>query len=172
MTDDPQPNARPTTRPSLRSGGGTDSPQTKGKRFDIFLIDTGWNRAVSQAVREQVAHIAWLHPSESIYVLSYEQSAELLKLDPAAIGYDPTILVYDLYARPGTGRGAYRGFRLNLGLMRHPEQALARVQEFARFVATKRDVEQLDREVRRELHREGFDGLIRLLHESSSELLM
>ncbi len=127
---------------------------------------------MSKAVREQVAHLARLHPSESIYVLSYEQSAELLKLDPAAIGYDPTILVYDLYARPGTGRGAYRGFRLNLGLMRHPEQALARLQEFARFVATKRDAEHLDREVRRELHREGFDGLVRLLHESSSELLM
>ena len=70
---------------------------------------------MSKAVREQVSHMARLHPSESIYVLSYEQSAELLKLDPAAIGYDPTILVYDLYARPGTGKGAYRGFRLNLG---------------------------------------------------------
>jgi len=172
MSDDPRPIEPPTTRPSLRSGGGTDSPQTEGKRFDIFLIDTGWNRAVSQAVREQVEHIARLHPSESIYVLSYEQSAELLKLDPAAIGYDPTILLYDLYARPGTGRGAYRGFRLNLGLMRQPEQALARLQEFARFVATKRDSEQLDREVRRELHREGFDGLVRLLRESSGELLL
>ncbi|HMF35072.1 MAG TPA: hypothetical protein VKF17_00465 [Isosphaeraceae bacterium] len=172
MTDDPRPIEPPPARPSLRSGRGTDFPPPEGKRFDIFLIDTGWNRAVSQAVREQVAHLARLHPSESIYVLSYEQSADLLKLDPAAIGYDPTILFYDLYARPGSGRGAYRGFRLNLGLMRHPEQALARLQEFARFVATKRDSERLDREVRRELHREGFDGLVRLLHESSSELLM
>ena len=172
MTDDAPPIESPTTRPSLRSGGGTDLPPPEGKRFDIFLIDTGWNRAVSQAVREQVAHLAWLHPPESIYVLSYEQSAELIKLDPAAIGYDPTILLYDLYACPGTGTGAYRGFRLNLGLMRYPEQALARLQEFARFVATKRDCEQLDREVRRELHREGFDGLVRLLRESSSELLL
>ena len=172
MSDDPRPIEPPTTRPSLRSGGRTDTSQTKGKRFDMFLIDTGWNRAVSQAVREQVKHMARLHPSESIYVLSYEQSADLLKLDPAAIGYDPTILVYDLYARPGTGTGTYRGFRLNLGLMRYPEQALARLQEFGRFVAMKRDCERLDREVRRELRREGFDGLIRLLHESSSELLM
>ena len=54
--------------------------------------------------------------------LSYEQSADLLKLDPAAIGYDPTILLYDLYACPGTGTGAYRGFRLNLGLMRPPSK--------------------------------------------------
>ena len=171
MTDDPRPIEPPITRPSLRSGRETDLPPPEGKRFDIFLIDTGWNRAVSQAVREQVKHMARLHPSESIYVLSDEQSAELLKLDPAAIGYDPTILLYDLYARPGTGTGAYRGFRLNLGLMRHPEQALARLQEFARFIATKRDSEHLEREVRRELHREGFDGLIRLLHESSTELL-
>ena len=172
MSDDPRPIEPPTTRPSLRSGGGTDLPPPEGKRFDIFFIDTGWNRAVSKAVREQVEHIARLHSSESIYVLSYEQSADLLKLDPAAIGYDPTILVYDLYARPGTDTGAYRGFRLNLGLMRHPEQALARLQEFARFVATKRTAERLDREIRRELHREGFDGLVRLLRESSSELLL
>jgi len=172
MSDDPRPIEPPTARPSLRSGGGTDSPQTEGKRFDIFLIDTGWNSAVSQAVRDQVVHMARLHPSESIYVLSYKQSADLLKLDPAAIGYDPTILVYDLYARPGTSTGAYRGFRLNLGLMRHPEHALARLQEFARFVATRRTAERLDQEIRRELHREGFAGLIRLLRESSSELLV
>ena len=172
MSDDPRPIEPPATRPNLRSGGGTETSQTKDKRFDIFLIDTGWNRAVSKAVREQVEHIARLHPSESIYVLSYEQSAELIKLDPAAIGYDPTILVYDLYARPGTGTGAYRGFRLNLGLMRHPEHALARLQEFARFVAMRRDAERLDREIQRELHREGFAGLIRLLRESSSELLV
>ena len=172
MSDDPRPNESPTTRPNLRSGGGTGSPQTEGKRFDIFLIDTGWNRAVSKAVREQVSHLARLYQRDSIYVLSYEQSAELIKLDPAAIGYDPTILVYDLYARPGTGTGAYRGFRLNLGLMRYPEQALARLQEFARFIATNRDAEKLDREVRRELNREGLDGLVRLLRESSSELLL
>jgi len=172
MSDEPRPIEPPPARPSLRSGGETVSPQEEGKRFDIFLIDTGWNHAVSKAVREQVVHIARLHPSESIYVLSHEQSAELLKLDPAAIGCDPTIVVYDLYARPGAGKGSYRGFRLNLGLMRHPEQALARLQEFARFVATKRNSERLDREIKRELHREGFDGLVRLLRESSGELLL
>jgi hypothetical protein len=37
MSDDPRPIEPPTTRPSLRSGGGTDSPQTEGKRFDVFL---------------------------------------------------------------------------------------------------------------------------------------
>jgi hypothetical protein len=56
--------------------------------------------------------------------------------------------------------------------MRHPEHALARLQEFARFVATRRTAERLDREIRRELHREGFNGLVRLLHESSGELLV
>ena len=61
MSDDPRPNESSTTRPSLRSGGRIDSPQTEGKRFDIFLIDTGWNRAVSKAVREQVAHMARLY---------------------------------------------------------------------------------------------------------------
>ena len=66
MSDDPRPIEPPITRPSLRSGGRTDTSQTKGKRFDMFLIDTGWNRSVSQAVREQV--VTWpgcTHPSRS-----------------------------------------------------------------------------------------------------------
>jgi hypothetical protein len=172
VPDHPKPIESPTTRPSFRSGGVSSLPQPEGKRFDIFLVDTEWNRAVSKAVREHVAHLARLHPSESIYVLSADQSAELLKLDPNAIGCDPTIVVYDLNARPGSSTRAYRGFRLNLGLMRHPEQAVARLQEFARFIATQRTSAHLDREIRRELHREGFDGLVRLLRESSTELLM
>ena len=55
--------------------------------------------------------------------------------------------------------------------MRNPEQALARLQEFIRFVASNRTAEHLDREVRRELHREGVEGMIKLLRETSTELL-
>ena len=80
-------------------------------RFHIFLIDTGWNGRL-EAVREQASHLPLLYKSDqdSLYLLTPEQSVEILKLDPAAIGHDPTILVYDLYARPGPGDGPIADF--------------------------------------------------------------
>jgi hypothetical protein len=58
-----------------------------------------------------------------------------------------------------------------LGLLKHPEQALARLQEFLRFVAINRAAVSLDRAIRRELYREGFDGMIKILREASTEFL-
>jgi hypothetical protein len=142
------------------------------KRFNIFLIDTGWNAPVSKVVRAHLPRLFAYHMHDSLYELTPEQSVEILKRDPDLIGCDPTIIVYDLYGCTQKNAGNYRGFRLNLGLLRNGEQAMARLQEFIRFVATNRCAERLDREVRRELHREGVDGIIKLLRETSAELLI
>jgi hypothetical protein len=142
------------------------------KRFDFFLIDTGWNVPISKSVRSHLRKLFEFQPHDSLYELTPEQSVEILKHDPALIGCDPTIIVYDRYGCTRAGAGNYCGFRLNLGLMKHPEQAVARLQEFIRFIATKRTAERLDREVRRELHREGIEGIVKILRETSMELLM
>jgi hypothetical protein len=142
------------------------------KRFDIFLIDTGWNAPISKIVRSHVRRSIEYHPQDSLYELTPEQSVEILKHNPNLIGCDPTLIVYDLYGCTRQNAGNYCGFRLNLGLMKNAEQALARLQEFSRFVATNRTAERLDREVRRELHREGVEGMVKLLRETSLELLM
>ena len=75
--------------------------------------------------------------------------------------------MYDLFAARGTDSAdrAYRGFRLSLGLMRHPEQALARLNEFVRFIVEHRTAEHLGHEVRREMHREGFQGMVKIIRE-------
>ncbi len=116
--------------------------------------------------------IGGYHTHDSLYELTPVQSAEILKQDPRLIGCDPTIIVYDLYGCSVAKSGGYRGFRLNLGLIRHPEQAMARLQEFIRFVAMNRCAERLDREVRRELHREGIEGIVKILRETSVEMLI
>jgi hypothetical protein len=152
-----------------RTAAGALSPGMK--RFDIFLIDTGWNRPISRMVRAHLRILYEYQMNDTLYELSHEQSVELLKHDPNSIGCDPTIVVYDIYGASKANAGTYRGFRLNLGPLRRPEQALVRLQEFIRFLATNRTAERLDREIRRELHREGFDGMIKLLRETSSELL-
>jgi hypothetical protein len=142
------------------------------KRFDIFLIDTGWNQPISKAVRSHLHRLVEFHPYDNLYELTPEQSFEILRHEPSAIGCDPTLVVYDLYGCTRADAGNYCGFRLNLGLMKHAEQAVARLQEFIRFIAMNRTAERLDREVRRELHREGIEGIVKILRETSVELLM
>ncbi len=141
------------------------------KRFDIFLIDTCWNGPVSRVVHEHVPQMHQLHPQDSFYILDRQQSLEVIRLLPELIGKDPVILVYDLYSGNESLKNRYRGFRLCLGLFRHGEQALAKLQEFLRFVAEHRTAHCLDCEVRRTLHREGLDGMIKVLSETSLEFL-
>jgi hypothetical protein len=159
----------------LRTREVDTPPARNQKRFNIFLVDTHWNLAVSKVVRAHLRSmfdIGGLHEHDSLYELSPQQSSVILAHAPEFIGYDPTIIVYDLYARSQSKAGGYRGFRLNLGLMRHPEQAMARLQEFVRFIATNRCACHLDHEVRRELHREGIEGIVKILRETSVEMLL
>ncbi len=159
-----EPNAETPTGPDidLRTGtaGGPIDPDAK--RFDIFLIDTGWNRPVSRTVRRQLPLIFEFQRQDALYLLSREQSIELGRRFHELIGHDPMILVYDDFA-PRSPAGGFHGFRLNLGLIRRPEQALARLQEFVRFLAEHRTAVNLDREVRRQMHREGFEGLVKII---------
>jgi hypothetical protein len=158
------PDGHPPKELDLRAKQHEAPLSPDAKRFDIFLIDTGWNVPVSKALRHHVPLLHLHHPQDTLYILSPEQSVAALKNAPYLIGHDPTIVVYDLYGSEHSA-GKYRGFRLNLGLMRSPEQALARLQEFSRFVAENRTAAALDDEVRRELHREGVSGMLKIMRE-------
>ena len=155
----------------LRYKSSDDPHDPNAKRFDFFLVDTGWNKEVSEAVHSHLKPLMSFETKEAIYILSQEQSYQLIKGSPRLIGHDPIILVYDHYAHPDRKTRGYRGFRLNLGLIKKPQQALARLQEFLRFVAMNRDAVHLEACVRRELYREGVDGLIKILRETSTELI-
>ena len=133
------------------------------KRFDLFLIDTVWNRPVSRAVHHQLPLIYEFQSQDTLYILTREQSVAIGKANPDFIGHDPTLLVYDRFA--SSKSCTYKGFRLNLGLMRNPEQALKRLQEFVRFIAQHRAAENLDQEIRRQMHREGLQGVIQIVRE-------
>jgi hypothetical protein len=167
-----QPEETPPVDLNLRTREMTGPLTADMKRFDLFLIDTGWNAPVSKIVRSRLRHLFEYQMQDSLYELTVEQSAAILKQDPALIGCDPTIIVYDLYGCTRKDAGNYCGFRLNLGLIRNAEHALARLQEFVRFLAIHRTAERLDREVRRELHREGLEGIVKILRETSVEMLM
>jgi hypothetical protein len=149
-----------------------DTPPSKDmKRFDLFLVDTGWNVPVSKAVRSHLPLVIEYQRQDSLYLLSPAQSIEIVKKAPELIGHDPALIVYDLYANTASPPAKFHGFRLCLGRFRNPEQALTRLHEFLRFLILHRTAEALDVEVRRELHREGLKGMIKVIREASSELL-
>ena len=172
MADD-QPDSNNSGHPqhTFRTRAQASHVDPKAKRFDIFLIDTHWNTPVSKAIRSHLRLLQEYQPQDSFYELTREQSVEVLRHDPKMIGLDPTLVVYDIYASTCGDSGNYRGFRLHLGLMKNGEQALARLHEFLRFLAEHRSADRLDREVKRELHREGIDGMIKILRETSLEML-
>ena len=150
----------------------SDAPlNPQAKRFDVFLIDTGWNHSVSKVVLSHLSLFFAFENQDSFYILSHEQSIEILRTAPHLIGHDPIILVYDLRAPNDRHSRGYHGFRLNLGLIKHPEQALARLQEFLRFIAINRTAVRLDRSIKRELYREGLDGMIKVLRDATTELI-
>ena len=150
----------------------TDKPiDPDAKRFDIFLIDTGWNQVVGKVIHSHLSVFFGVDNQDSFYILSRDQSVELIKRAPHLIGHDPIILVYDVRAPADRQSRGYHGFRLNLGLIKRPEQALMRLQEFLRFILLNRTVVRLDRSIRRELYREGLNGMVKILRDASTELL-
>jgi len=156
---------------SLRARFHEEPPDPSAKRFDIFLIDSGWNTPIAEVVRDRLSTLYEHNVQDTLYILTQQQSIEVLKNAPEAIGHDPIIVVYDLFVPREHQNSRYRGFRLNLGLIKNPEQALSRLQEFVRFVAMNRKAVHLDAEVRKELHREGVEGMIKIFREASLELL-
>src|SRR5258708_226155 len=115
----------------LRSKDADHLLEDEHQRFNFFLIDTGWNEAVSKLVHKHFPRLLHHHnPKDLLFVLTPEQSVEVLKHAPYEIGHDPIILVYDLYAPDEKKTQCYKGFRLALGLIRHADQAMGRLQEF------------------------------------------
>jgi hypothetical protein len=163
--------AAPPVELDLKARHATGPPDHDMNRFHIFLIDTGWNTAVSKVVRSHLPLVYEYQKQDSLYLLTAEQSVEILKRAPEFIGHDPMVVVYDRYAPADRKHSSYRGFRLCLGRIKHPGQALSRLQEFLRFLISHRTAVSLEIEVRRELNREGARGLIQIFREASTEFI-
>ncbi len=97
---------------SFRSRNVAEPPARDQKRFDFFLVDTGWNTPVSKVVRTHLRSLfnaGAYHEHDHLYELSPQQSAVILGRAPENIGCDPTIIVYDLYGSAQAQGGAITG---------------------------------------------------------------
>jgi hypothetical protein len=174
MKQQPDAGKRPKKPFKLNSREPGEEVTPETPRFHTFLIDTGWNSPISSVVHSQFPLFHAYHPKDPLYILSREQSIKVLQRSPEHIGLDPIILVYDLHSPAGAKNehvGTYRGFRLNLGLFKNPQQALQQLQHFVKFIAVHRTSDRLLADVRREMHQEGFENLIKIVGEASEASL-
>ena len=140
-------------------------------RFRIFIIDAGWNSAAHRVLQENFALIRDLQKDDPIYVLSRERAIEFMRRHQSRIGRDPIIAVHDLAAMDESGTTGFHGFRLHLGVLRTPQQALMALQSFARFLNTHRQSVHLEAEIRADLRREGLAGAIEIImHHEAREI--
>jgi hypothetical protein len=161
------------SRSTEAPAGSVDAQSTENAapRFRIFVIDSGWNSPAHKVLQENFGLIRDLQKEDPIYVLSREQSIEFVRHHPDRIGREPTIAVHDLAAMSESGTTDFHGFRLHLGLMHTPQQALLALQNFVRFLRTHRQSTDLEAEIRTDLRREGLAGAIDIImHHEAREI--
>jgi hypothetical protein len=169
----PKESAAPQEGDAARPAAGRvpspdgDEPSS-APRFRIFIVDSGWNSPAHRVLVENFALIRNLQKDDPIYVLSREQSIAFQRRHGSRIGRDPIIAVHDMEALDKGGTGSFHGFRLSLGLLHTPEQALLGLQAFARFMVTHRNSVDLEADIRAGLRREGLAGAIEIVmqHEA------
>ena len=169
---EPQDNvaAQPLTEalPAVIQPNGAPSAAS---RFRIFIVDSGWNSAARRVLHENFALIRDLQKDDPIYVLNREKSVEFMRRHGSRIGRDPIIAVHDMQALNKGGTTGFHGFRLSLGLLRTPQQALMGLQAFARFLVEHRHSADLEADIRARLRREGLSGAIEIaMHHEAREI--
>lgn len=159
---------------NLPSRANAVAAEDSSLRFHFFLIDSGWDGPAPEVIRNNLGMITEFQNHDPLFILSREQSRQLLRKHPHLIGKDPILLARDLHAQKTGGESEYHGFHLNLGLIRDPNQALVALRKFLHLLAAHRQSADIEKEVKAQLHRKGIKGIkgaIEVLRVSSEALV-
>ncbi len=135
-----------------------------GRKLDIYVVDTGWNRKAKAILDEHLELFESFLGGHHVFLLSRQQSKEVLKQHIHLIGKDPLLVIVDSDARVEKHVHGY-GFRLCLGAMK-----AGRIREnlstVLHIICDQRlDGRQMVQRVRQEAHREGLAGVMEIIGE-------
>jgi len=132
----------------------------------------GWNSAAASGLaREFCADPRFAEGRPDLRASVAKSPSISCAVHGSRIGRDPIIAVHDMQALIKGGTSGFHGFRLSLGLLRTPEQALMGLQAFARFLVEHRHSSDLEADIRTRLRREGFAGAIEIaMHHEAREI--
>ena len=108
---------------------------------------------------------------DPLYILSKEQSVELLKRHPHMIGKDPILLARDLKAGQGHCSQDYHGFHLNLGMLGEPNKAADGLRNFLNFLSNHRHSSNIESDIKQKLHQDGLQGAIEVLRQGGEAVV-
>lgn len=145
------------------------SPAPVARVFDVFLIDSGWNNAVSAAVRENLPAVAEYLKGHRFFVMNPDQSMYFVRRHPALVGADPMLLVLDR-AMAEDKKAKSWGFRLCLGFIRQPEAAVSMLKWAVQLTMTA-SASEMATIISKSAHRETLQGVIELVGEGSTHLI-
>jgi hypothetical protein len=135
-----------------------------GKKLDIYIIDTGWNEEAREVLDNHLDLFESFLADHNTFALTPEQSKEFLSQYIELIGEDPILVMVDSDARVEKSRHGY-GVRICLGAM-PPERIRDHLKRLLQIVCDHRKShEDILRKVRKEAHKEGFDGAMELIGE-------
>jgi hypothetical protein len=161
----------PTAKPTSTQAVQVQESAHSSPRFQFFLIDSGWESPVSQAVRKNIHMITRFQNNDPLYILTKDQSTSLLSRHPHLIGKDPILIARDTQAKDRKNTSDYHGFHFNMGLIHQPDKAIEGLRIFLHFLATHRNSINIELDIKDKLHREGITGAIEVLRVGSEGLV-
>ena len=160
---------RKSRRPTAaRALGTAESNGHDGRRrFEVYIIDSGWKTPASKVVRESIGLFTKYLSRHEVYILSEDQSEEFLQGHPQLLGEDPIIVVLDREAiERGSPNGV--GVRLLLGGIHDVERVQGLIKMLLRIVNTRQLAEDLPQSIRKYVHREGVTGAIDVIMSTTA----
>jgi hypothetical protein len=151
--------AEPGTENQMENNGSVAH-----KRFDIFVIDVGWNSPISESFRTNLKHALPYQQNCNSYFLSAKQCFVLARLHPSMLGVEPSMIVIDREAYAARRPEGY-GFKLNLGMVRDVRAANNLVKWILAVLAEQKPGSDVTRPIQKLIHKEGLRGAINIMAE-------
>ena len=137
------------------------------KRFDLFVIDVGWNSPTSESFRADLKVALPYQQNCNSYVLTAQQCFALARLHPSMLGVEPSLIVIDREAYAARRREGY-GFKLNLGLVRNIRAANNLLKWILAVLAEQKPGSDITKPIRTLIHKEGISGAVNIMAELAS----
>ncbi len=153
--------------PALLEAAATSNEPGQETRFQVFVIDTGWNETAHRVLRKQIPLFDTLTGNTPTYWLNRATSVALLRRHRELIGRDPIVCVHDLRAIKRPGTLGVHGLRLHLGLLRSEDALTRALQMLVHFLARHEVSSNFEAEVQSRLQLEGLRGAIAIMAGTS-----
>ena len=151
--------------------GSSETIDANEQRFQFFLIDSGWNTVCANVIRDNLDMVTRFQNDDPLYILTREQSIDILKRHPHLIGKDPVLLARDLRAGRCRCSANYRGFHLNLGILWEPNKAADSLRAFLNFLIVHRQSANIEDDIKKRLHHEGLKEAIEVLRSGGEAMI-